>query len=88
MQGGFDWHQYAVVHWFDKLDAEISATRMGNRTRAFAELAEAILFAMRLNIQQQQAVRVSCYGEMYHTPEIVQLSKRSDFPHTGRSILS
>ncbi|WP_407531118.1 hypothetical protein [Methylobacterium oryzisoli] len=83
MQGSFDWHRYAVVHWFDKLDPKISATRAGNRTRAFAELAEAVLFAMRLDTQQQQAVRVSCYGKMYDALEVVRLAKRPDFPHTS-----
>ena len=81
MKSDIDWRRYAVVHWTVNRLAEGSEFRRCGQTRAFAELAEAVLFATGLDREHRQTARVDCGGRTYQAIDIERLTERSDFPH-------
>ncbi|AWN40103.1 hypothetical protein [Methylobacterium durans] len=85
MEAEVDWSRYAVVHWTVDLQPDRGELRRCGRTRAFAGLAEAVLFATELNGPQRQTARVDCGGQTYHLPAIERFVTRSDFPHREES---
>ena len=81
MTRDIDWGRYAVVHWTVNRLLESGAFRPCGQTRAFAELAQAVLFTTGLDGEQQQTARVDCGGQTYHLADIERLAERSDYPH-------
>ncbi|WP_336489392.1 hypothetical protein [Methylobacterium nigriterrae] len=81
MTSTIDWNRYAVVHWTVDQIAMGNEVRRCGRTRAFAELAEAVLFATGLESGHGQTARIDCGGKTYHASDIERLAARPDFPH-------
>ena len=81
MTRDIDWVRYAVVHWTVNWTLESGALRPCGQTRAFAELAQAVLFTTGLDGEHQQTARVDCGGQTYHLADIERLAERSDYPH-------
>src|SRR4051812_16320922 len=81
MTSDIDWGRYAVVHWTVNRLLENGEFRRCGQTRAFAELAQAVLFATGLDAEHRQTARVNCGGQTYHLADIERLTERSDYPH-------
>jgi hypothetical protein len=81
MTRDIDWGRYAVVHWTVNRLLESGALRPCGQTRAFAELAQAVLFTTGLDREHRQTARVDCGGRTYQAVDIERLTERSDFPH-------
>jgi hypothetical protein len=81
MMRDIDWRRYAVVHWTVNRLSESGAFRPCGQTRAFAELAQAVLFTTGLDGEHRQTARVDCGGRTYQAADIERLTERSDFPH-------
>jgi len=80
MQDDLDWRRYAVVHWHTSGSPEDDTSRAHRQKRAFADLAEAVLFATQLDDEHRQMARIDCGGKTYHRADIEQLIERSDYP--------
>ena len=80
MTSEIDWSRYAVVHWTMNRLATGSTLHRGSQTRAFAGLAEAVLFASGLEGAHRQSARIDCGGKTYHAAEIERLAAGADFP--------
>lgn len=80
MTHDIDWGRYAVVHWTVNRPLESAAFRSCGQTRAFAELAQAVLFTTGLDREHRQSARVDCGGQTYHLADIERLAERSDYP--------
>jgi hypothetical protein len=81
MTTSMEWTRYAVVHWTVDVASEAGLVRCGGRTRAFASLADAVLFASEFSYAQRQEARITCGGRSYLHSEIDELAQQSDFPH-------
>ena len=80
MQHSADWRRYAVVHWITSGSPGDGTSRSCGRTRAFAELSEAVLFVTQPDSEYRQMARIDCGGRTYHLADIGRLMERSDFP--------
>jgi len=81
MKSDIDWSRYTVVHWFAAPLSDQAVVTHGGRTRAFAGLAEAVLFVARFDYDQRTTVRIDCGGKTYQLPDILWLAGRPDFPY-------
>ena len=84
----YDWRRYAVVNWIATGSSGDGTSRACSRKRAFAQLAEAVLFATQLDSEHRQMARIDCGGKTYQLADIGRLIERSDYPLLQRLSVS